>query len=179
MADGAALPPRIIERGTHTRVVIDAGAPPLHVPVTAAVAYIERNSYSRYQTPRQKTDVFTNACKVPTRVFVQDFFLHEDVCPGFVPTIVARMDNMQHDPSVRDEEMLEIDRLDLDIELKRIGRGLDRVGVREWAGYEPALRSTFERAGWEPSRFRAFRCTIKYPYPFVSMATWFDLPARR
>jgi hypothetical protein len=178
VGDSAALPLRLIERGTHTRVVIDSGAPALHVPVTAAVSYIERNSYRRYRSPERPTEVFTNACKVPIRVFVQDFFIHEDVFPGFVPDIVARMDNMQFDPSARDEEMLEVDRLDLDLELRRLGRGLDRIGVKEWSGYEPALRSAFERAGWDASRFRVFRCCVKYPYPFVSMATWFDLPER-
>jgi hypothetical protein len=175
VGDGAALPFRMVERGTHTRVVLDSSSPSLNVPVTAAAAHVARNAYARFQTATRKTDVFTNACKVPIRTFVQDFFIHEDVYPGFVPNIVPRMDCLGPDPSVRDQEILELDRLDLEMDMVRLGWGLDRVGVKEWGGYEPALTGAFARAGWDSSRFRAFRCTVRYPLPYVSMTTWFDL----
>jgi hypothetical protein len=179
MADvggGRELPVRLIERGGHTRVVLESSTPPLNVPVTVAVASVVRNAYHRYGTDGRKTECFTNACKVPIRVFVQDLFLHEDVYPSFVPEIVARMDSLSCDPSVRDEELLEVDRLDLDVELVRQGWGLDRVGIKEWGGYGSALRSAFRRAGWDPAKFRAYRCYVRYPLPFVSLTTWFDLP---
>lgn len=178
VGDSATLPFRMVERGTHTRVVLDSSAPPLNVPVTAAVSYISRNAYTRFQTREKKSDVFLNAAKVPIRVLVQDLFIHEDAYPQFVPNVTARMDALSHDPSDRDPELLELDRLDLDIDLVRLGWGLDRVGVKEWGGYEPALRDSFARAGWNPAKFRAFRCYVRYPLPYVSMTTWFDLPVR-
>lgn len=178
VGDSATLPLRMIERGNHTRVVIESSAPPLNVPVTTGVGYVSRNAYLRYQSEHRKTESFVNACKVPIRVLIQDFFIHEDVFPSFVPNVVARMDSLAGDPSVRDEELLEIDRLDLDVELARLGWGLDRIGVKEWGGYEPAIRSTFQRAGWDVSKFRAYRCYVRYPLPFVSLTTWFDLPPR-
>lgn len=178
VGDSATLPLRMIDRPNHTRIVLDSGAPALNVPVTAAVGYMSRNLYRRYRVDDRRTDVFMNACKVPIRVFVQDLFIHEDVFPSFVPNIVARMDNLTPDPATRDEELLEVDRLDLDVDLVRLGWGLDRVGVKEWAGYEPAVASVFERVGWDPSRFRVFRCYMRYPFPFVSLTTWFDLPGQ-
>lgn len=178
VGDSARLPLRMIERPRHTRVVIDRSGPPLNVPVTAGVAYITRNAYRRFQSAEQKTEYFGNACKVPMQVLVQDFFIHEDVFPSFVPHVVPRMDAETVDPSVRDEELLDIDRLELDMDVVRLGWGLDRIGVKEWGGYEPALSAAFTRAGWDPARFRAYRCYVRYPLPYVSMTTWFDLPAR-
>ncbi len=177
VGDGAGLPVRLIERGGHTRVVLESSTPALNVPVTVAVASVMRNAYHRYQAEGRKTDSFTNSCKVPLRVLVQDFFIHEDVYPSFVPEVVARMDSLAGDPAVRDEELLEVDRLELDVELTRQGWGLDRIGIKEWGGYGPALRSAFKRAGWDPAKFRAYRCYVKYPMPFVSLTTWFDLPS--
>lgn len=176
VGDGASLPFRMIERSTHTRVVLDSSAPPLNVPVTAAVSYISRNAYARFQTPVKNEEVFINAAKVPIRVLVQDLFIHEEAYPRFAPNVTARMDALSHDPGDHDPELLELDRLDLDIDMVRLGWGLDRVGVKEWGGYEPALRDAFGRAGWDPSRFRAYRCCVRYPLPYVSMTTWFDLP---
>ena len=178
VGDGASLPFRMVERGTHTRVVLDSSAPPLNVPVTAAVSYVSRNAYARFRTGDRATDVFSNACKVPIRVLIQDLFIHEDAYPAFAPNVVPRMDSITYDPSVRDPELLDMDRLELDMEMARLGWGLDRIGAREWGGYEPALSGAFRRAGWDASRFRAFRCYVRYPLPYVSMTTWFDLPAR-
>lgn len=178
VGDSSTLPLRLIERANHTRVVLDSASPPLNVPVTAAVASIARNAYARFQTDSRAAEVFTNACKVPIRVFVQDFFIHEDVFPTFNPNILARMDNLSPDPSARDEELIETERVELDIDLARIGWGFDRIGIKEWAGYEPALSSAFRRAGWDPRRFRVYRCYIRYPYPFINLSTWFDLPRR-
>jgi hypothetical protein len=176
VGDSATLPLRLIERPLHTRVVLDAGAPALNEPVTAAVGYMTRNLYRRYRVDDRPTDVFTNACKVPIRVFVQDFFIHEEAFPLFVPNITARMENIGPDISVRDEELLDVDRLELDVDLVRLGWGMERIGVKEWAGYEPAVASVFARVGWDASRFRVFRCYWRYPLPFVSLTTWFDLP---
>jgi hypothetical protein len=179
VGDGADLQVRLIERGGHTRVVLESATPPLNVPVTVAIASVMRNAYHRYQADGRRTDCFTNACKVPLRVLVQDLFIHEDVFPNFVPAVVARLDNLASDPAVRDEELLEVDRLDLDVELVRQGWGLDRTGIKEWGGYGSALRSAFKRAGWDPAKFRMYRCYVKYPMPFVSLTTWFDLPPHR
>lgn len=178
VGDSANLPLRMIDRGNHTRVVLESSAPPLNVPVSAAVAYISRNAYRRYRSPDRPTEVYANACKIPLRVFVQDLLIHEDVFPSFVPDMAVRMDNLSHDPSARDEELLELDRLDLDAELVRLGRGLNRVGLNEWGGYEPAITGAFRRAGWDASKFRVYRCVVRHPFPFVSFTTWFDLPPK-
>ena len=138
--------------------------------------YAQASSYRTLSASAYFSFSFSNASKVPLRVLIQDLLIHEDAFPNFIPNVVPRMDNVNFDASVRDEEMLEVDRLELDVELTRIGWGLDRIGVKEWVGYEPALRATFSRAGWDLSRFRAYRCYVRYPFPFVSLTTWFDLP---
>jgi hypothetical protein len=173
----ADLPMRLVERGHQTRVVLEASEPPLNVPVTSAVAYIMRNSFLRYRTGDDLTEANICACKVPIRVLIQDIFLHEDVYPTFTPNIVPRLIGI-HNPSDPDEELLELDKMDLDVDLVKLGWGLDRIGVKEWGGYEPALREAFGRAGWDASRFRAYRCYIRYPFPFITLTTWFDLPER-
>lgn len=174
--DAANLPLRMIERENHSRILLDSSAPPLNVPVTVAAAFLSRHAYRRYRTPDHTTETFFNATKVPIRTFVQDLFLHEDVYPHFIPEVVTRMDSADYTGGARDREILEVERLDLDVELIRLGWGLDRIAIKEWGEYQPALASAFDRAGWDPRRFRAFRCTIRYPFPFISLTTWFDLP---
>lgn len=178
VGQGAELPLRVLERGTHTRIVMDSSMPPLNVPVTTAVAYVTRNDFLRYRTAERGTDALMSGHKVPIRTLVEDLFIHEDVYQNFEPHVVTRIDNMSFDPSERDAEMLEIDRLEMDVEVARLGWGLGRVGVKEWGGYAPAIRGAFERAGWDASKFRAYRFTVRYPLPFVTFTTWFDLPVR-
>lgn len=176
VGDTGTLPIKYVDRGTHTRLVLDSSEPPLNIPITTAMANVARNAYMRYQSPTATTEAVHFAIKIPIRVFVQDLFLHEDVYPALIPTLVSRLDYFSNDPSVRDPELLEMDQIDVDADYVRLGWGLGRIGVKEWAGYEPAIRSTFQRAGWDPDRFRAFRCYVRHPFPFLSMTTWFDLP---
>jgi len=42
--------------------------------------------------------------------------------------------------------------------------------------YRTMIREVFERAGLDPMRFRAYRCSVVYPVPFVSLTAWFRLP---
>lgn len=176
VGQGSALPVRLIERGHHSRILLESSTPPLNVPISAGAAYVTRNQFRRFRTAECATEALFTATKTPMRVYVQDVFIHEDVYPGFMPNVVARMDGLTFDPLARDLELLDVERLEVDVEMKRIGWGLERVGVKEWGGYEGALRGAFARAKWEASRFRAYRCYWKYPMPFVSLTTWFELP---
>lgn len=179
VGEGRGLPVRLIERGHHSRILLESSTPPLNVPISAAAAYVTRNQFRRFRTAECATEALLMATKTPMRVYVQDVFIHEDVYPGFMPNVTARMDGLTFDPLARDAELLEVERLDLDVEMVRIGWGLERIGVREWGGYERALRGAFARAKWDAARFRAYRVYVKYPMPFVSMTTWFELPGER
>lgn len=178
VGDTQSIPLRLIERPSHTRLVLDAAFPPLHQAVTAACGYVTRGAMQRHRSPDRTIESLINVCKVPATVLVIDTLLHEDIYPAFAPNIAAHMDGIYDDPPHRDDEVADSERLDLDADHQRLGSGLDRVGVNEWAGYEGGLRSALRRARWDADRFRLFRCVIRHPYPFVRLTTIIDLPER-
>ena len=54
--------------------------------------------------------------------------------------------------------------------------GLDGVATRDVPRYPELMRTAFDGAGWDASRFRCYRCRVQYPVPLVTVAFWFDLP---
>ena len=49
--------------------------------------------------------------------------------------------------------------------------------LRELPQYSDMLLSVFDRARWDPRRFRAFRFRVQYPVSMVAYNTWFKLTA--
>lgn len=178
IGDGQSIPLRLFEHQNITRFILDGNVPPVNEPITAALCHLTRNAFLRYREGERQTDALFTLPRVPARVLMIDLLLRDDIYPDYVPNMVPRLHGMNVDPIGRMDELIELDRVETTVEVVRLGTGVDRVGVREFAMYQPMLRDVFRRAGWDPSRFRVYRCRIQYPMPFVSLTSWFNLPER-
>lgn len=117
------------------------------------------------------------ALELPAQRLVFDVLLHPDVWPGIDPELMfygtyARGAALPYDRS-RD-----IDRLDLLDSVRQVGVGIECCRVAGAPRYTEFLRWTCEQRGWDPGRFRVFRCDSRYPVFGVQYALAFRLKTR-
>lgn len=100
--------------------------------------------------------------ELPTQRLVLDVLLHPDAWRGIDPELMhygtyARGIALPYDRT-RD-----IDKLDLLDTVRPIGVGIDCCRVAGAPRYTEFLRWACSQRGWDPSKFRVFRCDARYP----------------
>ena len=98
----------------------------------------------------------------PSEWFVVDALLHDDVWQD------ARPELRIYDTVVRglthpDNPARQGDRLDLLEQVQPLGTGPDAFRLPEFPRYAELVRGVCERAGWDASRLRGYRCKVRYP----------------
>lgn len=156
---------------------LDAESLPINSPVTLVNGWITRNASLRYKSDERAHEWHSSFLRIPTRVLLQDYFIHEDIWPG-TPQMQVRMHGLVTD-SVRSKVPgRQHDEVDMEVSAVPLGMGYESADLRHPAvpHYQAAIGQAFDRAGLEPERFRAYRCAVVYPVPFVSLTAWFALP---
>ncbi len=152
--------------------------PPVNTPVSLVAGLMVRNGAKRYRDENTLHAWESQIPRMPCRVLVNDVFVHDDLFyPGATPTVTATLHSIAPGPRRPDAPAFRLDNVDVRPTLVPLGRGIDGSAAREVARYPELLRTTFEKAGWDPSKFRGFRCRVQYPVPLVSVTLWFDLPS--
>ena len=59
---------------------------------------------------------------------------------------------------------------------EQLGRGLERIAVKDLPQYDRQLAASFARVGWDPECFRGYRTQVIYPVPMITLTWWFTLP---
>lgn len=117
------------------------------------------------------------ALELPAQRLVMDVLVHPDAWPGIDPELMfygtyARGAALPYDRT-RD-----VDRLDLLDSVRQIGVGIECCRVAGAPRYTEFLRWTCEQRGWDPAKFRVFRCDSRYPVFGVEYALAFRLKAK-
>lgn len=118
--------------------------------------------------------------EVPTQRLVLDILLHPDVWPGVEPELMMYDTCVRGTASVNDRAR-DADRVDMLDSSRLIGTGIDCCRVAESPRYLEVLRWTCQQRGWDPEKFRVYRCDSRYPVVGVQYAMAFHLnekPAR-
>lgn len=157
--------------------VLDAESLPINVPITLVNGWITRNTSQRYQSPDRSHEWHTALIRIPSRVRIQDYFIHQDLWPG-MPEMRSRMHSLAPDPVRIHKPGRQHDELDISTPIESLGMGIELPELRHGAipRYRELMRHVFETAGFDPRQFRAYRSLIVYPVPFVSLTAWFQLP---
>lgn len=157
--------------------VLDAESLPINSPVTLVNGWTTRNSSLRYRSPERSHEWHTSFVRIPARIRIQDYFIHEDLWPG-APEMRSRMHGLAPDSVRADSPGRQPDELDISTPVLPLGSGIELAELRHNATprYHQMLRSVFHTTGQDPARFRTYRCLIVYPVPFVSLTAWFRLP---
>lgn len=162
-------------RASSTRLILDRDQPLVNVPITFALGILTRNAYQLTSGAPATTQYSLQVQRFPTRLLILDYWIHAAVFNGRAPEIIARLHGSAYDGLTRDDELIALDRLDMNYTLEPLGQGFARTSVAEAPGLAELLEQSTQRAGLSPEEFHGFRCRIDYPTPFVELSTWFDL----
>lgn len=165
------------ESGSVVYSVLDAASLPINAPITLVNGWTMRNASLRYRSPERSLEWHTAIVRIPSRVRIHDYFIHEDIWPG-MPEMRSRMHGLAPDVARTDLAGRQHDELDISTPIEALGTGIEVSGLRHGAvpRYRQMLRHVFGVAGLDPARYRAYRCLVVYPVPFVSITAWFALP---
>jgi hypothetical protein len=114
------------------------------------------------------------AVEVPAQRLVLDILLHEDVWPGLEPELML-YNTCGRGPALPYDRTRDGDRVDLLDSSRLVGRGIDCCRVAEIPRYIELLRWTCEQRGWDPAKFRVFRCDSRHPVVGVQYVMGFRL----
>lgn len=156
--------------------VLDAESLPINEPVTLVNGWTIRNASLRYADDEHTHEWHSSLLRIPTRVRVQDYFIHKDVWPG-TPEFVPGMPGLDISTVRTAQSGPQHDRIDMDMPVQSLGMGIGLPELRQTSSpwYQEMLGRVFTAGGMVPEDFRAYRCEIVYPVPFVRMMAWFQL----
>jgi hypothetical protein len=124
--------------------------------------------------PRPKSG-FVYPISLPTRVFVCDLILHEDVYPGCEPKLRILELGERGCADVNDTTR-DLDVFDVAERIERLDRGIASFRAAEVPRYGELLAHVCGKLGWDAERFRGYRTRIEYPI-FGTQVHWaFDVP---
>ncbi|RNC82828.1 MAG: hypothetical protein ED559_13980 [Phycisphaera sp.] len=156
--------------------VLDAESLPINEPVTLVNGWTIRNASLRYADDEHTHEWHSSLLRIPTRTRVQDYFVHQDVWPG-PPDFVPGMPGLDISTVRTPQSGPQHDRIDMDMPVEHLGLGVHQPGIRHSTApwYQEMLGHVFESRKLNPNEYRAYRCEIVYPVPFVRMMVWFNL----
>ncbi len=141
------------------------------------VGELRRNAMRRWRTPEARVTRagLHDGISVPTRTYLFDLLLHEDVYPSWEPR--ARVFEMGElgMASVNDDSR-DLDVLNLDVHVKPMGFGIEHFRAKEIPNYVEMLSLLCGKIGAEPGRLRGYRTRIEYPVFGTQVQFAFDLP---
>lgn len=167
----------IREEGDAVYTVLDADSLSINAPVTISNGWIARRSSLRYRSEDRDREWSTALLRIPARVRIQDYFIHKDIWPS-PPEIQPRMHGLVTGSDFRKDARMRLDEIAMSTPVRHIGTGIDMPELRHQAvpRHREFIRHAFEQSGLNPADYRAYRCEVVYPVPFVSLTAWFDLP---
>ena len=104
----------------------------------------------------------------PMEVVYQDLLIHDDAFAASDPgTPVVRVFGTAATPGNPDSwRFREEDQLPVQERIDEIGRGVEALSTPDVPQYPEMAAYAMEKCGWDPFRFRVFRCRVEYPVQF-------------
>ena len=127
--------------------------------------------------PRPKAGI-TTGITVPSRLYVCDLILHEDVFPKWEPRFRI-LETGELGAANPNDPTRDLDVLDLAERIEFLGTGIDRFRAAEIPNYPELLHFACKKVNWDATRFRGYRVRIEYPVFSSQLQFAFDLPLGR
>ena len=157
-------------------LVLGAKSPPLDRAADLALGSLSRGLVPRHRTEDRAWDYTMHTATRPAAVQVIDLLVHRDFFGGRPPIATFQLGG--GNPDLRGPQFEQADQIDLPLEQRALGLGLSRLGSSEIPRCQELLTHSFERIGWNPDAFRAYRVRVTYPAPMVTILLWLELPVR-
>jgi len=127
-----------------------------------------------YRTPANDLGEHTAICDTPSEILIVDLFFHEQFTFAIppTPTLYSELAAAVPYPGRGRER----NRLPLNESLQDLGLGALPLATPEVRRYTQMVRAMFERTGWKPAEFHAFRMKIVYPVCPSALVLRYALP---
>lgn len=158
--------------------VLPASEPELNEPITLVIGHSQAGSWKRYSSPELREEWLTMLVRCPTRVFINDTFIRDDVYEGVEPVVTTHMIGMSPLPARERGPQFPLDEVHLTVESRWIKSDIRDIGTGEIPRYPELIAEMFRRTGEDPRRYRAHRVRLNYPVMGIAATRWFKLPER-
>ena len=133
----------------------------------------------RWRTPEDRATKsgVHEGVSIPTRTLVFDLLLYDNMYPGQDPRVrIIEMGELGMVSA--NDDTRELDVLDLDVDMKPMGFGVERFRVKEIPRYVDMLNHVCGKVGADPTRLRGYRTRIEYPVFGTQVQSYIELPVR-
>lgn len=171
---------QVLDDGRQLTLYLPGGEPPINTSVDLAFARISLGAWRRRASAELPEEFENSWVRFPVGRYVSDLLLHEDVGTPEPPTITTSLAGLAPPRAPRNAVENEVQRIDLQVEIEQLpplDDSLTQLRVDEALSYPDLVRYALQKAGWEASRFRAYRISLEYPTPFVWYSWWVPLAA--
>lgn len=174
------LPPiREVRLGNYRQFLLPGEEIGNRSKVNIFTALVVRNIGPMYRpegAPPRRTGG-THVVEVPTKTMLMDLFVDEAYMPLRSPQVLIHRTGQRGavDPN---DPLREIDRMECNETIQKLGRGPERFGSLEVAGYPEIVRFVCEQLGLDARTLVGHRCRVQYPLPYVQYSMGYELPTR-
>jgi hypothetical protein len=164
----------VVREGRLTTLVL-AGGPSIHTLSRLTSAFRVCNGWER-EPERSIHSVRGYTLHMPCRRLVRDIFVAEGLFPGASPRLSFNIPGPganDHPPGSTPRHFAAVE---LTASIEQLPMGPQAFEVGDLGDHPAAIRHVLERAGHGATRFRGWRCTMKYPIPLVEMVWWMVHP---
>ena len=130
--------------------------------VDLVVSEVNRNELHDRQPNTDTPPFFYSIPELASRRMVFDLIVHPDVYAGTGPRLMI-YDTAGRGPASACDPTRALDLRRSSHEVQVLGSGLHRMRLKEYPRYVELQQYTFDKLGWAPAEFRAFRVAIQYP----------------
>lgn len=156
--------------------VLPSDEPELNEPVSIVLGHRTVATWQRYSTPDRLEEWQTMLARCPTRVFINDTFIHRDIYPGVEPVVTTHMVGMTTLPARERGPSFKLDEVHLGVDAGWVRSDLRDIGTGEIPRYPEIVKMVFDRIGHKLSDFRTHRVRMNYPVAQIAATRWFKLP---
>ncbi len=166
---------QIMQEGPISTVVLE-GDPAVQAPSRLSSAFRVRNGWP-VRSPERVQSMRGYVLHLPSRTVVRDLFVAESLYPGATPRVSFVLPGPRGStPKPEDGASRHYANIDLTASIEQLPLGTSAYTVPGVADQPSAIRHVLRRAGHEHTRFRGWRCSIRYPVPMVEMLWWLVHP---
>jgi len=117
---------------------------------------------NEFDLTKRNAPYFFQIPATSSRMMVFDLLVHEEVYKGCQPQLMV-YDTGHRGPAPAGSAQREIDRINVTETLEDLGTEPSRRRFAGFPRYLELLDHAFNKLGWDPSRFRAYRVQMSYP----------------
>lgn len=156
--------------------VLPMDVPAVNEPVSIVVGHLSIGSWQRYATADRREEWQTMLTRCPTRVAINDAFIHQDLFTESDPVVTTHIAGMSPLPARERGPAFPLDEVHLARETGWVSNDLMNIGTGEIPRYPELMASMFARLGEDPRRYRTHRLRAEYPVAGIVSTRWYKLP---